>query len=87
MSTQEPDDGSLRTQNDVPASRKPHESDDSTAKGSISLDSPVNRTDILKVQHFLQSSCALVPIVHHPQDGVELFSVVDGMIFEYAERV
>lgn len=87
MSTQESDNRPLRAKNDIPASRKPHESDDPTAKGSMSSSLLRITPNVLKVQHFLQPSCTLVPIIYHPQNRIELLGVVDGMIFEHVEGI
>jgi hypothetical protein len=85
MPTQESDNRPLRAKNDIPASRKPHESNDSATKGSMSSLLLRITPDALKVQHFLQPSCTLVPIIYHSQNRIELLGVVDGMIFEHVE--
>lgn len=43
--------------------------------------------DLLEVQHLFQPSCTLIPVIYHPQNRIELFRIVDGMILEYVERI
>ncbi len=82
MTTQKPHDRPLRAQDEVVASREANEADNATAGGhqSVHVDHECSCRS-LEIEHLLQATSALVAIVHHSEQRVQLADIVHGRVF------